>query len=182
MFIAGAAVLAAVLCAGCSIPPKRPLVAGYYSLGDDADGFAERLIVYQGERRLSYDVWRVSPDGDGTSKHAHFDLIASDDVPSSGQFEVTQDGSDCGTMWVEPYRDKDGVHDEILILTYDGQWVPVGSGAIRDRPAPEQYADVDKASEWGIAQIAARHPNLYASMTGKQRAAYAASEPQCRED
>jgi hypothetical protein len=170
-----------VTCAACSAPPpKRPLVAGYYGLDGGTAGYERRLIVTSGSRRLSYDVWRVSEAGDGTSRHAHFDLIGSDDVPDSGRFSVTQDGTDCGTMWVQPYRDGDGVHDEILILTYDGESQPVGSGAIKDRPVPDQYAAADEQSMQHIAFIAAEHPNLYATLNRRDRAEYSALLPDCQ--
>lgn len=64
-------------------------------------GIAARIVVTGGDRRLSYDVWRVSSDGSSV-KHGHYDLIAADDVPSSGEFSITQDGSDCGTLTIAP--------------------------------------------------------------------------------
>jgi hypothetical protein len=169
-----------VLFTGCAPVPKRPLVAGYYGLDGTYAGYVRRLIVTSGERRLSYDVWRISPTGDGTSRHAHYDLIASDQVPDSGAFAVTQDGTDCGTMWIQPYRDGDGVHDEILILTYDGVSEPLGSGAIKDRPTPEQYPEQDREYMQQIAVLAAERPNLYAMMNRRQKSDYSALLPDCQ--
>jgi hypothetical protein len=171
---------AAFVWTACSAPPpNRPLVSGYYTLDGGNAGFVRRLIVTQGTRRLSYDVWLVSTKDDGSSRHAHYDLIARDDVPDSGEFAVTQDGTDCGTMWVGPYRDSDGIHDEILVLSYDGKWQPVGAGALQNRPTPEQYAELDRENMQHIAMLAAERPNLYATMNYRDRESYSALLPEC---
>jgi hypothetical protein len=70
VFSIAAPATVAFLLVACSASPKRPLQPGYYIFDERSIGVTRRIIIVAGERRASYDVWRVSSDGDGMAKHA----------------------------------------------------------------------------------------------------------------
>lgn len=166
--------------AACGTPPKQALKPGYYLVDYPRAGVERRIVILAGERRASYDVWRVSPSGDGTALHSHYDLIASDDVPSSGTFTVTQEGSDCGTLSIQPYapprsniaaievrRGMLGV--ERFVLAWPGS--DVKSASIYDGQMNRE-----------IAGIAAADPHLYSRLSFFYKFVYGELTPQCQFD
>jgi len=167
------------MAAACSAPPKRPLQPGYYIVDARRIGVTRRIIIVAGDRRASYDVWRVSRTGDGTAKHAHYDLIASDDMPSSGDFAITQDGSDCGTLSIEPYRSGDLVDDSVLTvrsgLGIEHFHLLGPSDTERDR----QY---DDAVTRGIVATSSDDPSLYEHLSIFTRFFYSELTPRCTYD
>jgi hypothetical protein len=177
LWIAAIGVLGA---AACSSPPKQALKPGYYIAAYPQAGVERRIVIAAGERRASYDVWRVSPSGDGTALHSHYDLIAADDVPSSGTFTVTQEGSDCGTLSIQPYappRSNVGAIEvrrgvlgvEHFILSWPGS----------DAKAASLY-DGEISRE--IAQVAATSPHLYTRLSFFYKFVYGELTPQCQFD
>ena len=155
-----------------------PLSGGYYLFGDRAVGVIRRIVIVPGDRRASYDVWRVSRSGDGTGKRAHFDLIASDDAPSSGRFFITQNGTNCGTLTIEPLQ-SGGIRLRVLVVRY-------GIGIERFYPLPEgdarRYGEYDDANTRGILEIASARPRLYGALSVLGRIFYSELSPNCRYD
>ena len=165
----------------CTAPPKQALRPGYYMISYPEAGIERRIVIAAGSRRASYDVWRVSTSGDGTALHSHYDLIASDDVPSSGTFAVTQEGSDCGTFSIQPYspprsnvsaievrRGLLGV--EHFIAAWPGQSDPIATKLF------------DGQMSRGIANLAAARPQLYSRLSFFYRFVYGELTPQCQFD
>jgi len=167
--------------ASCAAPrPKHPLVGGYYMLDESKLGVIRRIVIVNGARRASYDVWRVSDGGDGTARHAHYDLIASDEVPSSGNFAATQDGTDCGTFSIEPLQWRGGVFDEILTVRYG--LLGVEHFAMRPAGDAARYREYDEAIERRAAQLAADKPRLYGSLSLLGKFFYSELTPRCTYD
>jgi hypothetical protein len=161
--------------AACASQPKVSLQPGYYA--EESRGAYRRLIVYEDSRRLSYDIWRVSMTPSNTALHQHFDLVGGSPSPQSGWYQITQDGSDCGKAWLEPYRDHGTVVNEIIVFEYMGARIPFGSSGAAADPATYQSYDRDKA--FRIAQLADFNPGLYAQLSKREQSAYSELQPAC---
>lgn len=167
--------------ASCGAPSHKPaLMPGYYILDESAHGFTRRIIITAGERRASYDVWRVSQSGDGTAKHAHYDLIAADDVPSSGSFSITQDGSDCGNLSIETYQEHDLLIPGFLTVRYGALGIEhfrrlnTGDAA--------RYRAYDDAITRRFGQLAYDDPRVYSGLSFFEKFFYSELTPQCMFD
>jgi hypothetical protein len=148
--------------------------------GVQCAGIERRIVIVAGSRRASYDVWRVSTSGDGTALHSHYDLIASDDAPSSGTFAVTQDGSDCGTLSIQPYAPPRGnvaaieVRRGLLgVEHFTAAWIDSDANATK-------VFDGEMSRE--IANVASAKPQLYAKLSFFYKFVYGELTPQCRFD
>jgi hypothetical protein len=174
------AAICAFTAAGCSAARKQPLAPGYYVSEYPQAGIERRIVITAGMRRASYDIWRVSPSGDGTALHSHFDLIASDEVPSSGTFAVTQEGSDCGTLSIEPYAPPESnigaivVRRGVLGIEHFALATPEANAAATD------LFDAQMSRE--IAQMAATTPQLYSKLSFFYKFVYGELTPQCQFD
>jgi hypothetical protein len=166
--------------AACAAPAKVPLQPGYYFDEYPQAGIARRIVIAAGDRRASYDLWRVSPSDDGIALHAHYDLIASDDVPTSGTFAVTQDGSDCGTLSIQPYAPP---RSNVLAIEVRRGLLGV-EHFVRESPASDpnstKVSDAQMSRE--IAQIAAGRPQLYRHLPFFYKFVYGELTPQCQFD
>jgi hypothetical protein len=174
------AAICAFAAAGCSAPPKRPLMPGYYVSEYPQAGIERRIVITAGLRRASYDIWRVSPSGDGTALHSHFDLIASDEVPSSGTFSVTQEGSDCGTLSIEPYAPPLSNVEAIVVRRGVLGIEHFARATPQTDPAATRLFDAQLNSQ--IAQMAAATPQLYSKLSFFYKFVYGELTPQCQFD
>lgn len=166
--------------AGCSAQPKRPLEPGYYVSEYPQAGIERRIVITAGERRASYDIWRVSPSGDGTALHLHFDLIALDDVPSSGNFDVTQEGSDCGTLSIEPYAPP---NSNIAAIVVRRGAFGIEHFALATSPSNAAATNVfDSQLSREMARMAAATPQLYDNLSFFYKFVYGELTPQCQFD
>jgi hypothetical protein len=166
--------------AACSAPSKRPLTAGYYIAMYPNAGVERRIVIVAGDRRASYDVWRVSTSGDGNALHAHYDLIAADAVPSSGSFEVTQDGSDCGTLTIEPYSPP---RSNVEAIEVRRGLLGVEHFVLTSPDYDPKYADTfDAQIAHNVAQIASAQPRLYSRLSIFYKFVYGELTPSCTYD
>jgi hypothetical protein len=182
-YVVRALVIAAICVlagAACSAPAKLPLKPGYYFESYPQAGIERRIVITAGERRASYDIWRVSTAGDGTALHSHYDLIAADDVPTSGIFTVTQEGSDCGTLSIEPY---DPPRSNIAAIEVRRGVLGVEHFALASpvsNAASTRFLDAESSRE--IAQLAAMNPRLYSRLPFFYKFVYGELTPQCQFD
>lgn len=140
----------------------------------------KRIIIVPGSRRASLDVWRVSRTGGGTAKHAHYDLIAPDDVPSSGTYEITQDGSDCGSVDIQPQTARWNRDGAMLRVTQG--LIGESFGRLAEDDVDGRYQSYDDAMTRGIENLAYGHPQLYANLSSGGKALYDALNPSCTFD
>jgi hypothetical protein len=143
-------------------------------------GVERRIVITANTRRASYDIWRVSTSGDGTALHAHYDLIAPDEVPSSGTFTVTQDGSDCGSISVEPYNPP---RSNVAALEVRRGVLGVEHFVSISPNSDANTANVfDGQTSREIAQLAAANPHLYARLPFFYKFVYGELTPSCTFD
>lgn len=176
-----AALLCAVTLVSCGkAVHKDALMPGYYILDESAHGFTRRIIITAGERRASYDVWRVSRSGDGTAKHAHYDLIAADEAPSSGAFAITQEGSDCGSLSIENDEEHDHALDGILTVRYGV--LGIEHFRLLNQGDATRYHDYDEAITRRYAQLANDDPRIYSGLSFFGKFFYSELTPHCMFD
>lgn len=166
--------------AACSAPPKHALRPGYYAIAYIRAGVERRIVITAGSRRASYDVWRVSKSGNGTAVHAHFDLVAPDDVPSSGTFAVTQDGTDCGTLSIEPYARP---RSNIAAIEVRRGLLGVEHFVLDSRDTdPTSTSIYDEQLNREIVRLAASRPRLYGRLPFFYKFVYGELTPECEYD
>jgi hypothetical protein len=155
---------------GISGSPLR-LVPGTYRT--ETNGLFARIIVLQAEAVL-YDFWRVAPNG--RVEDLHYSLISPTGRPiESERYVVMENGKACGKIGLSVYREAGVANPTILIVTYNGVWLPFASGGL---PSTEGAFLSDRRH---VAKLRAeaRRPRFYRSLDARSRIYLSRAVPNC---
>jgi hypothetical protein len=152
-------------------PAQAFLSGGYRNKGA---GVFRRIIVSNG-RTVTYDVWRVTPNGN--LEHLHFDLISPSQTPvESNDYSVRSGNKSCGRVGLRLYRDNDGgIVPFILFLSYNGIAQPLkwSGHALTDTELDRDHIDIANLAK------SAHSPTFYGSLDKSDRNQLLEDVPSC---